>query len=515
MIISICAIVLIAVFFSVFNFRNKFINVIMLYFCSVCIMLFISVLYVSKFVNYNESGAVDLMMYLYLAQLRLNVGQINLLYNIAMIIYMFASLYFLTLINNMKRLKILLLFVMMSVFYLYTNSHSFIWIVYSKIYYAGPSNALWKAVSLIISAVNITMIALAFVLPFVFLIIYHMNTRIYIKKKNAVIYAICLGTIDIYMIYMFIAGVFPTIASSNISNLGMPENLSENNIPMNFPAFSLFIIIFILMTILYFKPFNLYVLMRRKEIARNAARINKNIRMTMHTHKNAFIGIEKKAEIAQVMIEMGEPEFVYEQLADISEQANESIHRIERMLDVLRDPELLFEELDLSKCIMSAVSKVSIPQYISLKADELPLGISVRAGREQLTEVFVNIIINAVEAIEAKETAKSGRIDISIINEGEIVAVNITDDGCGIPKSSYRDIYKPFFSTKSTTNCGGIGLDYVKRIIKSHRGDVYVKSKVGCYTMFQIVLPAVRKEKNHGQVKNSRLRRLQRNTRVH
>ena len=168
------------------------------------------------------------------------------------------------------------------------------------------------------------------------------------------------------------------------------------------------------------------------------------------------------------------------------------------MLDILRDPRLIFEELDLSKCIMSAVSKVSIPSHISLKANGLPPGILVRASREHLTEVFVNIIMNAVEAIEAKETAKSGSIDISIIDEGELVAVNFTDDGCGIPKNSYKDIFKPFFSTKNATDCGGIGLDYVNRIVKSHRGDVHVKSKVGSYTMFQIVMPAARKGESHG-----------------
>ena len=498
MIISICAIGLIAVFFSAFNFRNKFINVIMLYFFSVCMMMFISVLYVAKSVNYNNAGAVDLMLYLYLARLKLNLGLINLLYNIAMIIYIFASMYFLTLINNISRIKIFLLLVVTGIFYMYTNSHSFIWIVYNKINYASASSNLWRTISLIISGINITVIAAAFVLPFVFLFIYYMNTRIYTKKKNAVTYAICLGIVDIYMIYMFISGVFPAPACTNISNLGLPKPVPGNNIAMNFPVISLFIIIFILMIILYFKPFNQYVLMSHKEISRSAARINKNIRMTLHTHKNAFIGIEKKVEIAQVMIETGEPELLYEQLTDISEQANESIHRIERMLDILRDPRLIFEELDLSKCIMSAASKVSIPPHISLKANGLPPGILVRASREHLTEVFVNIIMNAVEAIEAKETAKSGSIDISIIDEGELVAVNFTDDGCGIPKNSYKDIFKPFFSTKNATDCGGIGLDYVNRIVKSHRGDVHVKSKVGSYTMFQIVLPAARKGENHG-----------------
>lgn len=488
MIISICFIVLIAAF-SAFNFRNKFINVITMYLCSVCMMLFISVLYVAKFVNYNTTGDVDLMLYLYLARLRLNVGHINLLYNIAMIIYISASMYFVVLINNIKRAKIFPWLAVILAFYMYTNSQHFVWIVYSKINYISASNALWKTISMVISGINISAIVFAFVLPFISLFIYHMNTKIYIKKKNAVTYAICLGTVDIYMIYMFISGVFPTIACTNIDNIGIPVNVSENNIAMNFPVISLFIIIFILTIVLYFKPFNLYVFMSRKEISRNASDINKNIRMTLHTHKNAFIGIEKKTEMAQVMIETGESESVYEQLSDIREQANESIHRIERMLDVLREPNLIFEQVDLSKCIMSAVSKVSIPGHITLKAENIPLEIMVRASREHLTEVFVNIIINAVEAIEAKKSATSGTIDISIIDEGKIVAVNITDNGCGIHKKNYRDIYKPFFSTKSTTDCGGIGLDYVNRIVKSHQGDVYVKSKVGSYTMFQIVMP--------------------------
>ena len=499
MILSICAIAFIATFFSLFNFRNKFVNVIMLYFYSVCMMMFISVLYVSKLANYTNIGAFDFKMYLWLSRVKINVGQINLLYNIAIVIFIFASLYFIALIRGISRRKILPLFIIVSAFYMYTNSHSFIWIVYSKINYMGSStSSFYRTAADIIAHINTVLIVLAFILPFVCLFIYYLNTKIYTKKKNAITYALCLGAIDIYIALMFIAGAFPSIACHNLATIGMPELISKDSIPIYFPMFSFFIILFIVAVILYFKPFNLYVLVRRREIARNTTRINKNIRMTLHIHKNAFIGIEKKTEIARTLMESDRVELVSNQLSDIGKLANESIHRIERMLDVLREPSMYFEITDLRRCVLSAISKVSIPQNIDLAVSDIGQNISVYASTEHITEVFVNIIINAVEAIAAKDTEQRGKIEINVIDEDDIVAINFTDNGCGIPRSSYREIYKPFFSTKTVSDCGGIGLDYVKRVVKSHHGDVYVKSKVGVYTMFQVVLPAIKKEKNHG-----------------
>lgn len=469
----------------------------MLYFYSVIILMFTSVLYISKLSNYTYIGQSDFQMYLWLSTLRINVSQINTLYNIAIIIYLFASLYFLTLISRFSWKAVLPVFTVIGGFFIYTNSHSFIWILYTKINDPNSAGNFYRSVSNIIYSIDAGIIACAVALPFIHLLLYYMNTKIYVKKKNAITYAVCIGIVDIYMLYMFSTGAFPPIAGKNIETLGMPEFIPENNIFMASPAFVFVLVVFIIFVILYFKPFNLYVLVRRHEISRNSISINKNIRMILHVYKNAFIGIEKKTEMAQALLKSSETELVSKQLSDIGFLADESILRIERMLNVLREPSMYYEITNLSSCLMSALSKVGVPENVRIHYGGIPQNIAVFASAEHITEVFVNIIINAIEAIERKKP-EHGYIDITVIDEDDAIAINFQDNGCGIPRNNYRDIYKPFFSTKNTTDCGGVGLDYVKRIVKSHHGDVYVKSKVGVYTLFQVVLPALKKEKIYG-----------------
>ena len=492
MVLSTCAIIFVAALFSLLNFRNKFTNVIMLFFFSFCVMMLISVLYVSKFMNYTNIGSFDFQMYLWLSRRRIGVAQINMLYNAAIVVFIFASIYFIALLRRIRLRRIFSPFLLISVFFMYTNSHSFIWVMYSKIYYlADPSHGFYRMLMNIITYINTGIIALSIILPFICLFLYYINTRIYTKKKNALLYAGCLFCVDVFLLLMFYKGFFPSIASKNIDTIGMPQFVSAESIPIYFSLLLFLLVIFIVMVMLYFKPFKFYVLVREREIARNSTRINKNIRMTFHMHKNSFIGIEKKTQIARALMDENKTTLVSKQLCDIAVLANESIHRIERMLDVLRDPSMCFEVVDLRECIVSAVSKSGIPSNIHLTVPKDGQNISVYASQEHITEVFVNIITNAVEAISAKKADEKGKIDIDIIDEGDIVAVNFTDNGCGIPRSNYREIYKPFFSTKTATDCSGIGLDYVKRVVKSHHGDVGIKSKVGLFTRFQIVLPTI------------------------
>ena len=77
--------------------------------------------------------------------------------------------------------------------------------------------------------------------------------------------------------------------------------------------------------------------------------------------------------------------------------------------------------------------------------------------------------------------------------EEDMVMVNIYDNGCGIKKEHFKEIFAPFFSTKKSSDCGGVGLNYVERVVKNHKGEIYVKSKENEYTLFQIVLPILTK----------------------
>lgn len=111
----------------------------------------------------------------------------------------------------------------------------------------------------------------------------------------------------------------------------------------------------------------------------------------------------------------------------------------------------------------------------------------MRADPEQLKEAFVNIVVNACEAmkdgvvITFKEEAKS-------IDDGNQAAViRITDNGPGIPKRIRQKIFEPFFSTKEEGT--GLGLSIVARIIEEHGGNVAVESDEGEGTSFIIMLP--------------------------
>lgn len=216
--------------------------------------------------------------------------------------------------------------------------------------------------------------------------------------------------------------------------------------------------------------------------------------MILHIYKNAFISIEKKTEIARSLIASNQYELVDKHLTDINFLADDSVLRIERMLDNLRRPTLHYETVNLRACIMSALAKINIPQNIKVDYSKIKTDTTIYASMEQMTEVFINLLLNSLEAIN-QQKRKFGYIDINVIDEGDAIAINFQDNGCGIPKNNYRNIFKPFFSTKNVASSGGIGLSYVERIVKDHHGEVYVKSIVEVYTLFQVVLPALNKEK--------------------
>jgi len=102
--------------------------------------------------------------------------------------------------------------------------------------------------------------------------------------------------------------------------------------------------------------------------------------------------------------------------------------------------------------------------------------------------VIENLCKNAVDAMNG-----SGAIDLYLIDLGAQIVVEVTDTGKGMPKSLYKSVFKPGFTTK--TRGWGLGLSLAKRIVEEyHRGKIYVKwSEVGKGTTFRIELPTGQK----------------------
>ena len=108
----------------------------------------------------------------------------------------------------------------------------------------------------------------------------------------------------------------------------------------------------------------------------------------------------------------------------------------------------------------------------------------------KLNQVFVNLLSNAIQAIEA-----NGKITVSTklcnTKESDIIEINISDTGSGISEEHRKKIFEPFFTTKEIGKGTGLGLSISHGIIESHNGIIEVSSEVGKGTTFTIQLPIV------------------------
>jgi two-component system NtrC family sensor kinase len=146
------------------------------------------------------------------------------------------------------------------------------------------------------------------------------------------------------------------------------------------------------------------------------------------------------------------------------------------------------------KSVVSAAVKIAAHEVrrrarLVEELDELPL---VAGSASRLGQVFLNLIINAAQAIpeghvEENEIRIAARPEV-----GDRVVVEIRDTGCGIPPENLDKIFDPFFTTKPVGEGTGLGLSLVHSIITAVGGTITVESQVNQGTTFRITLPTVR-----------------------
>jgi signal transduction histidine kinase len=104
----------------------------------------------------------------------------------------------------------------------------------------------------------------------------------------------------------------------------------------------------------------------------------------------------------------------------------------------------------------------------------------------KISQVFMNILSNAIDAIE-----RNGTITITSLldTQEDKIKISIKDSGMGIPESDLKKIFEPFYSTKITGEGMGLGLSITFSIIKEHKGDIDVKSSINEGTEFILTLP--------------------------
>lgn len=159
---------------------------------------------------------------------------------------------------------------------------------------------------------------------------------------------------------------------------------------------------------------------------------------------------------------------------------------VQGLLDFARSPRHEERLTDMNRILDETLTLLEYQpsmKKIVIKRDMDSSITQVDADQLQLKQVFLNIILNAVQAMP-----EGGELKITTRNVNKGVEVVISDTGIGIPEEERKKIFQPFYTTKRDGT--GLGLSISYGIIKEHGGEIYVESEIGRGSRFRIFLPS-------------------------
>lgn len=188
-----------------------------------------------------------------------------------------------------------------------------------------------------------------------------------------------------------------------------------------------------------------------------------------------------------------------ESLEKIANEATRCKEIVKGLLDFARQREPKIEHGNLNETIesvLSLVEKQALFHNIIVEKNldpDLPV---IAYDKSQLQQVFMNIVLNAAEAMDG-----DGKLTINtqISKDGSYGEVNFTDTGHGISKENFEKLFEPFFTTKKPGEGTGLGLSISYGIVKKHNGKIEVESEVDKGTTFTIKLPIKKEGPNRNE----------------
>lgn len=191
-------------------------------------------------------------------------------------------------------------------------------------------------------------------------------------------------------------------------------------------------------------------------------------------------------------------ELVMEHLGDrSSEQASHQIvldqidlvtRLIQQLLDYVRADGRASEDIDVRAAMESVRDLLhgrADKRGISVRVEGDPV-LSIRANPDQIQQVLVNLVLNAIDAC-----ARGGHVTLSARRTGDGVALDVTDDGAGIAPDVLPQVFDPFFTTKKRGQGTGLGLWVVAQIVRAHDADIRLDSTPGGGTTARVTWPEV------------------------
>jgi len=201
-----------------------------------------------------------------------------------------------------------------------------------------------------------------------------------------------------------------------------------------------------------------------------------------HEIRNPLGGIRGFAALLARDIEDGDPrkrlvEKILVGTASLDKVVNE-------LLEYTRPVELRLKATGCAELLEAALGFLHLDKETVEVVTTLPPDLKVLADPDKMRQVFLNILLNAVQSLEGK-----GIVHVSAEHNDDYVTVAIADNGCGIPETELGKIFSPFYTTKEKGT--GLGLAVAAKIVEGHGGVLEAASTVGDGTTFRITLPRI------------------------
>lgn len=201
-----------------------------------------------------------------------------------------------------------------------------------------------------------------------------------------------------------------------------------------------------------------------------------------HELNNPLANISTSTQILREEIDEGDIKYQKELLEQISEETSRARHIVGSVLNYSRSKERMTFQLKDAVEETVRLVKAEVPANISLQVD-IPDGLTVYADRQKIQQVVINLVKNAIDAIEG-----DGRIRVLGLKLDEKnVEIVVIDNGSGMEQEKLKKIFDPFYTSKKEGY--GLGLFIVHNIVTENGGTISVDSYPGKGTTFNIVLP--------------------------
>lgn len=220
-----------------------------------------------------------------------------------------------------------------------------------------------------------------------------------------------------------------------------------------------------------------------------------------HDFNNILSGIMGYTELAQMW--QGSPEKVSEALNEVMQAATRAVSLVQRMAAFQRPAESTAHSTAGARVVAEAFNllRAAIPSSVDFRLELDPTGNAAHVDPSQLHQIVMNLVTNAAQAIGEHPGSIVVKMDRCIADEelqarvaglapGSYARLSVTDTGPGMDEATVRQIFHPFFTTKSIGEGTGLGLSVVHGIVRDVNGVIHLETSPGKGARFEVYLHA-------------------------